>query len=49
MKESPVFTPNIRDLTQGSIFRQLLTLALPLMAISFIQMTYKREFGIRKA
>ena len=40
MKESPVFTPNIRDLTRGSIFRQLLTLALPLMAISFIQMTY---------
>ncbi len=40
MKESPVFTPNLRDLTQGSIFRQLLTLALPLMAISFIQMTY---------
>jgi len=40
MKESPVFTPNIRDLTQGGIFRQLLTLALPLMAISFIQMTY---------
>ncbi len=40
MKESPVFTPNIRDLTRGGIFRQLLTLALPLMAISFIQMTY---------
>ena len=40
MKESPVYTPNIRDLTQGGIFRQLLTLALPLMAISFIQMTY---------
>lgn len=40
MKESPVYTPNIRDLTQGGIFRQLLRLALPLMAISFIQMTY---------
>jgi len=40
MKESPVDTPNIRDLTRGSIFRQLLQLALPLMAISFIQMTY---------
>lgn len=40
MKESPVHTSNIRDLTRGSIFRQLLTLALPLMAISFIQMTY---------
>ncbi len=40
MNESPVYTPNIRDLTQGGIFRQLLRLALPLMAISFIQMTY---------
>jgi len=40
MKESPVPLPNIRDLTQGDIFRQLLNLALPLMAISFIQMTY---------
>jgi len=30
----------VRDLTQGSIFRQLISLALPLMAISFIQMTY---------
>ncbi len=40
MKESPVNTPAIRDLTQGDIFRQLLNLALPLMAISFIQMTY---------
>lgn len=40
MKESRVYTPNIRDLTQGGIFRQLLSLALPLMAISFIQMTY---------
>ncbi len=40
MKESPIYSSNIRDLTRGSIFRQLLTLALPLMAISFIQMTY---------
>lgn len=32
--------PTIRDLTQGGIFRQLTTLALPLMAISFIQMAY---------
>lgn len=30
----------VRDLTQGGIFRQLTTLALPLMAISFIQMVY---------
>jgi len=30
----------VRDLTRGGIFRQLLTLALPLMAISFIQMAY---------
>ena len=30
----------IRNFTQGGIFRQLITLALPLMAISFIQMTY---------
>lgn len=30
----------IRDFTQGSIFRQLISLAMPLMAISFIQMTY---------
>lgn len=30
----------IRDLTQGSITRQLLRLAMPLMAISFIQMGY---------
>jgi Na+-driven multidrug efflux pump len=33
-------TKQIRDFTQGKIFRQLLMLALPLMAISFIQMTY---------
>lgn len=31
---------NIRDLTKGGIFRQLFRLAMPLMAISFIQMTY---------
>ena len=30
----------IRDLTQGSIMRQLFSLALPLMAMSFIQMAY---------
>jgi len=33
-------TSAVRDLTRGGIFRQLLTLALPLMAISFIQMAY---------
>jgi putative MATE family efflux protein len=32
--------PSVRNLTQGNIFRQLTTLALPLMAISFIQMAY---------
>lgn len=31
---------NIKDLTQGGIFRQLIKLATPLMAVSFIQMTY---------
>lgn len=30
----------VRDLTQGSIVRQMLSLALPLMAVSFISMTY---------
>lgn len=30
----------IRDFTQGGIFRQLIKLAMPLMAVSFIQMTY---------
>jgi len=30
----------VRDLTQGSIFRQLTTLAFPLMATSLIQMAY---------
>lgn len=38
--ESPSQTSAVRDLTGGSIFRQLLSLALPLMAISFIQMAY---------
>ena len=33
-------TSAIRDLTQGGIFRQLTSLAFPLMAISFIQMAY---------
>ncbi|RNC66959.1 MATE family efflux transporter [Proteiniphilum sp. X52] len=33
-------TSAVRDLTRGGIFRQLLTLALPLMAMSFIQMAY---------
>ncbi len=32
--------PAIRDLTRGSIYRQLISLAMPLMAVSFIQMTY---------
>lgn len=32
--------PAICDFTQGGIFRQLITLAMPLMAVSFIQMTY---------
>lgn len=30
----------IRNLTSGGIFRQLIKLAVPLMAVSFIQMTY---------
>lgn len=30
----------IRDFTQGSIFKQLIKLAMPIMAVSFIQMTY---------
>ncbi len=30
----------IRDFTTGGIFRQLIKLAMPLMAVSFIQMTY---------
>ncbi|WP_352423178.1 MATE family efflux transporter [Proteiniphilum sp.] len=40
MESHPLQTSTVRDLTGGSIFRQLLTLALPLMAISFIQMAY---------
>lgn len=40
VKSHRLRTSAVRDLTQGSIFRQLITLALPLMAISFIQMTY---------
>ncbi len=31
---------SVRDLTQGKIFRELFSLALPLLAISFIQMAY---------
>ena len=30
----------IRDFTQGSIFNKLIKLAMPIMAVSFIQMTY---------
>jgi len=33
-------TEQIRDFTQGKIFNQLIALAMPLMAVSFIQMTY---------
>lgn len=40
MESHPLQTSTVRDLTGGNIFRQLLTLALPLMAISFIQMAY---------
>lgn len=40
MESHPIQTSAVRDLTRGGIFRQLLTLALPLMAISFIQMAY---------
>lgn len=40
MESHPLRTSAVRDLTRGGIFRQLLTLALPLMAISFIQMAY---------
>ena len=40
MGSHPLPTSAVRDLTRGGIFRQLLTLALPLMAISFIQMAY---------
>lgn len=40
MKETTASNSALRNLTQGGIFRQLLKLALPLMAISFIQMAY---------
>lgn len=40
MSEETVHKSQIRDFTQGGIFRQLITLAMPLMAVSFIQMTY---------
>lgn len=40
MESQSLQTSAVRDLTRGGIFRQLLTLALPLMAISFIQMAY---------
>lgn len=30
----------VRDFTQGSIFKKLIKLAMPIMAVSFIQMTY---------
>jgi putative MATE family efflux protein len=33
-------TMQVRNLTEGSIVRQLFTLAMPLMAVSFIQMSY---------
>ncbi len=40
MEEKAKDTTSIRDFTQGGIFRQLIRLAMPLMAVSFIQMTY---------
>ena len=40
MEEQYKNITTIRDLTQGGIFRQLFSLALPLLAISFIQMAY---------
>ena len=40
MEEQYKNVSTIRDLTQGGIFRQLFSLALPLLAISFIQMAY---------
>ena len=40
MEEHYKNVTTIRDLTQGGIFRQLFSLALPLLAISFIQMAY---------
>ncbi len=40
MKSQSLQKSSVRDLTQGGIFKQLISLALPLMAISFIQMAY---------
>lgn len=40
MKETSDNNLQIRDFTQGKISRQLVALAMPLMAVSFIQMTY---------
>ena len=40
MEKTAAYKPFVRNLTQGNIFRQLTTLALPLMAISFMQMAY---------
>lgn len=40
MEPNTIQTAAVRDLTAGGIFSQLLTMALPLMAISFIQMAY---------
>ena len=40
MENNQIANSSLRDLTQGGIFRQLFSLALPLLAISFIQMAY---------
>ncbi len=40
MSDKLAKTTHIRDFTQGKIFSQLFVLAMPLMAVSFIQMTY---------
>ena len=40
MENNQIANTSLRDLTQGGIFRQLFSLALPLLAISFIQMAY---------
>ena len=40
MENNYLAKSSVRDLTQGGIFRQLFTMALPLLAISFIQMAY---------
>lgn len=40
VEKTAAYKPSVRNLTQGNIFRQLTTLALPLMAISFMQMAY---------